>query len=349
MTTGRPAATNAPHLTSGVLADVEGSGRLQLPAGVYLNHIDWYAALPILFYHIAALLALIPWTFSWSGVITALVTARLSGLLGINICYHRLLTHRSFTCPKWFERTLVVIAVCCVQDTPARWVAVHRRHHQHADERPDPHSPLVNFVWSHIGWLVLRNPALNRLGLYDRYAKDILRDPFYIALERNWLQLKIILLQWAVFFIAGFLVALAIHSTTIQSLQFGTSILIWGVFVRTVLVWHQTWAVNSITHLWGYRTYQTGEDSRNNVFIGLLAHGEGWHNNHHADPRSARHGHKWWELDTTWLTIRALERLGLASDMVGPSPYVMADSCGAGMVTCRGGNETKRQGAPDVP
>jgi fatty-acid desaturase len=91
--------------------------------------------------------------------------------------------------------------------------------------------------------------------------------------------------------------------------QFGASILIWGVFVRTVFVWHQTWAVNSVTHLWGYRNYQTDEDSRNNIFIGLLAHGEGWHNNHDADPRSARHGHKWWEFDATWLTIRLFEGL----------------------------------------
>lgn len=231
-----------------------------------------------------ALLAFIPWYFSWTGVIVAVITARLSGLLGINIGYHRLLTHRGFRCPKWLEHVLVVIAICCVEDTPARWVAVHRRHHQHADEQPDPHSPLVNFLWGHVGWLIIKNPELNRLGIYDRYAKDILRDPFYVALERNWLQLKIILIQWLVFFGLGFLAELAMGGTAMQALQFGLSILIWGVFVRTVLVWHQTWAVNSITHLWGYRNYQTDEDSRNNVFIGILAHGEGWHNNHHADP-----------------------------------------------------------------
>ncbi len=203
MTTDRRAAAEAVNLTSAGMADAGIPGRLPLPAGVILNRIEWGQAAPILFYHLVALLAFLPWTFSWTGVIVAVIVARLSGLLGINIGYHRLLTHRGFRCPKWFEHVLVVIAICCVEDTPARWVAVHRRHHQHADEQPDPHSPLVNFLWGHVGWLVVKNPELNRLGIYDRYAKDILRDPFYVALERNWLQLKIILIQWAVFFGAG--------------------------------------------------------------------------------------------------------------------------------------------------
>jgi fatty-acid desaturase len=299
-------------------------GRLPPPPGVMLNRVDWPVAASILTYHFLALLAFIPWSFSWTGVIVSIVTARLTGLLGINICYHRLLTHRGFKSPKWFEHVLAVIAVCCVQDTPARWVAVHRGHHQHADQPADPHSPLVNFLWSHFGWLVVKNPELTRLGIYDRYARDILRDPFYVALERDWLQLKIILLQCGVFFGAGFLAELALGGSLTQAVQFGASILIWGVFVRTIFVWHQTWAVNSITHLWGYRNYQTGEDSRNNILLGLLAHGEGWHNNHHADPRSARHGHKWWEFDTAWLAIRLFERLGLATDVVEPNLHVIS-------------------------
>lgn len=307
--------------------------RIPLPSGVILSRIDWQTAIVIAAYHLIALLAFVPWYFSWTGVIVAIVTARLSGMLGINICYHRLLTHRGFKCPKWFEHTLAVIAICCVQDTPARWVAVHRRHHQHADEQPDPHSPLVNFLWGHIGWLIIKNPELNRLGIYDRYAKDILRDPFYVALERNWLQLKIIIAQWVVFFGVAFLAELALGGTLMQATQFGLRVLVWGVFVRTVFVWHQTWAVNSVTHMWGYRNYQTDEDSRNNVFIGLLAHGEGWHNNHHADPRSARHGHRRWEFDTTFLTIRLFEKLGLATDIIGPSRNVMAK---AGLITTHG-------------
>lgn len=325
MTTDHPTASKAAVLPRSDLTLSPGlRRRIPLPVGVILRKVDWPIASVILLYHLLALLAFVPWFFSWTGVIVAIVAARLSGLLGINICYHRLLTHRGFKCPKWFEHVLAIIAICCVQDTPARWVAVHRRHHQHADEQPDPHSPLVNFLWGHIGWVVIKNPELSRLGIYDRYAKDILRDPFYVALERNFLQLKIILAQWVVFFGLGFLAELLTGGTLGEAYQFGLSLLVWGVFARTVFVWHQTWAVNSVTHMWGYRNYQTDEDSRNNVFIGLLAHGEGWHNNHHADPRSARHGHKWWEFDSTYLTIRLFEMVGLAKDIVGPNPHIAA-------------------------
>lgn len=324
MTTDRTSVAKVAKLPPAFLNNARPTGRLLLPAGVAVHSIDWSTAGPILTYHLLALLALIPWTFSWSGVIVAIVAARLTGMLGINLCYHRLLTHRGFKCPKWFEHLLVIIAICCAEDTPARWVAVHRRHHQHADKRPDPHSPLVSFLWSHVGWLLVKNSELNKLGLYHRYARDILRDPFYLSLERGWLQLQILLIQCVAFFGGAFLAKLAVGGTSTEAVQFGSSILIWGVFVRTVFVWHQTWAINSVTHLWGYRSYQTGEDSRNNIVMGLLAHGEGWHNNHHADPRSASHGHKWWEFDSTWLTIRVLERFGLASHVVGPRPHVIS-------------------------
>ena len=104
-----------------------------------------------------------------------------------------------------------------------------------------------------------------------------------------------------------------------DALQFGLSLLVWGVFVRTVLVWHVTWSINSVTHLWGYRNYETDNSSRNNVIIGIISNGEGWHNNHHAYPQSARHGHLWWEFDLTWLAIRLLAALGLVRDVITPS------------------------------
>ncbi|MEH2480693.1 fatty-acid desaturase [Nitrobacteraceae bacterium AZCC 2146] len=292
--------------------------RITLPEGVRPYRIDWVNTLTIAIFHVLALLALMPMFFNWTAVIVAIVAARLFGLIGINIGYHRLLTHRGFKCPKWLEHCFVVVAICCAEDTPARWVAVHRRHHEKADDRPDPHSPLAGFFWGHLGWLLVKNPDLSRLGIYGRYAKDILRDPFYVALERNFWQLKIMLIQINVFFFAGFAAELLQGGSWSDAVQFALSIVVWAVFVRTVFVWHQTWAVNSVTHMWGYRNYATDEDSRNNLFIGYLAHGEGWHNNHHADQRSARHGHRWWEFDTTYLTIRLLEKLGLASDIVTP-------------------------------
>jgi len=109
-------------------------------------------------------------------------------------------------------------------------------------------------------------------------------------------------------------------------LHVGASFLVWGVFLRTVLVWHITWSVNSLAHVWGSQRYDNGDSSRNNLFVGYISNGEGWHNNHHADPRSARHGHAWWELDVTWLTIRLLGALGLARRIITPRPELMAAS-----------------------
>jgi stearoyl-CoA desaturase (delta-9 desaturase) len=242
------------------------------------------------------------------------------GVLGINLGYHRLITHRSFDCPKWLERTLVLLAVCCLQDGPARWVAVHRRHHQYADHELDPHSPMASFLWGHIGWILVKDDALTRMGLYDRYAKDILRDPLYAWLERrsNWLWVNVALA--AAFFAGGFIAELLLGGTTATAVQFGSSLLVWGVFVRTVVHLHFTLSVNSVTHLWGYRNYATNDDSRNNPLIALVSNGEGWHNNHHADPSSARHGHKWWEVDVAYLLILLLSAVGLASRIKTPSP-----------------------------
>ena len=283
------------------------------------RRIDWLYAPVIVGYHVLALLAFVPWFFSWTGVALCVIGIYLFGVLGINLCYHRLLTHRGFECPKWFEHMLVVLAVCCVQDTPARWVAVHRRHHEHSDEAPDPHSPLVvNFLWAHVGWLLVKNDELDRLRIFERYAKDLLRDRFYRKLEWQPFGFIIIMASWVVFFGGGFLAELAMGGTAAEATQFGLSLVLWGGIVRTVIVWHQTWAVNSVTHLWGYRNYETGDDSRNNVFVGIISNGEGWHNNHHADSRSARHGHSSWEVDTTYWIILLLERLGLVRNIVHP-------------------------------
>lgn len=298
--------------------------RLPRPEGTQPPRVDWLYAGVVTFYHLVALLAFVPWFFSWTGVVLAILGHYVFGALGISLGYHRLLTHRGFVVPKWLEHTFAVLGICCVQDTPARWVAVHRRHHEHADEQSDPHSPLVSFFWGHMGWLFVENRELNRIGVFDRYAKDILRDPFYVAVERNFLYLWINLASWVLFFGAGFAAELLMGGTLASAAQFGASLLVWGVFVRTVTHMHATWSVNSVTHRFGYRNYETGEGSRNHPLIGLIAHGEGWHNNHHADPRSARHGHRWWEFDLTWLTIRLLQALGLAQRVMTPSQHLKA-------------------------
>ena len=180
--------------------------RLPLPAAVNRRRIVWPYAIAVGLYHLVALLALVPWFFSWTGVALVILGLYVFGTLGINLCYHRLLTHRSFDCPKWLEHCLAILGVCCLQDTPARWVGVHRLHHQHSDEPPDPHSPLVNFFWGHVGWLLVPNHELSRMQLYERYAKDLLRDKFYMNLERRFLWVWINVLQWVVFYAAGFAV-----------------------------------------------------------------------------------------------------------------------------------------------
>jgi stearoyl-CoA desaturase (delta-9 desaturase) len=291
---------------------------LPLPAAVDRSRIVWSYALTVGVYHLVAALAVLPWLFSWTGVVLAVLGLYVFGSLGINLCYHRLLTHRGLVCPKWLEHGFAMLAVCCMQDTPARWVAVHRRHHEHADRQDDPHSPLVSFVWGHVGWMLLENRDLVRLGIYDRYAKDILRDPFYKRMERTLLYPAILFGSWAVFFLGGSAASLLGGGSVTAAVQFGASLLIWGVFVRTVVVWHITWSVNSAAHLWGYRSYETGEDSRNNWFVALISNGEGWHNNHHADPRSAAHGHRWWEIDVVFATVRVLEMTGLARKVCRP-------------------------------
>lgn len=297
---------------------------MPLPAAVNWHRPVWSYVVTVGVYHFIALTAVVPWLFSWTGVVLAVAGVYVFGGVGINLCYHRLLTHRGLTCPKWLEYSFAVLGVCCMQDTPGRWVAVHRRHHEHADQRDDPHSPLVNLFWGHVGWMLVQNRDLVRLGIYERYAKDILRDRFYRRMERTLLYPTIVLASWAVFFLGGSGAALATGSSVAEAARFGASVLVWGVFVRTVAVWHITWSVNSLSHRWGYRNYATDERSRNNWLVAILTSGEGWHNNHHADPRSASHGHRKWEFDLIFRFVQLLEYVGLAHDVVYPDRRAVA-------------------------
>jgi len=304
--------------TKGAYAGVKGG--LPLPATAVPLRVEWSFANGVILYHLVAPLALIPAYFSWTGVAAAICGYLVFGVLGINVCYHRLLTHKGFSCPKWFEYTLAILGVCCLQGSPARWVAVHRRHHQAPDQQQDPHSPLAGFLWGHVGWVVYKNSSLPRTAMSDPYAKDLIRQAFYLKLERHWVWLWIVIASWFAFFFSGLGAGLLLGDSLARAATLGVSLLLWGVFLRTVLHWHLTWSVNSVAHRWGYRNYETLDNSRNNIIVGLLGSGEGWHNNHHADPRSARHGHKRWELDLSWWIIRGFTALGLAKDVVLPSP-----------------------------
>lgn len=282
------------------------------------SNVHWEYLLPIFVVHALACFALLPWCFSWSGLVIALIGTHVFGM-GINLGYHRLLTHRSLTVPLWLERSLATVALCCLEDTPARWVATHRLHHVHSDEPEDPHTPRNGVSWSHVGWLFRSAPDRRTLAFLDKYARDILADRYFRFLERHPTStLWIYLAHAAAFALAGLVAGRIAGGNWAHGVQLGVSWLVWGAFVRTVLVWHMTWSVNSLSHLFGYRTYETGEDSRNNWLVAIVAAGEGWHNNHHHDPASASLQHKWWEFDITYYEILFLRRLGLATDIIQP-------------------------------
>jgi stearoyl-CoA desaturase (delta-9 desaturase) len=292
--------------------------RLAYPKTVTGQWLPIYV-LPILGLHVLALLAFVPWFFSWTGLIVMLLGVHFYGCLGINLCYHRLLAHRSLRLPKWLEHGLVLFAQCSLQDTPVKWVVNHRMHHLYSDEQEDPHSPLVNFFWSHFDWLMKFNSATRNISAYQKYARDLLEDPFYFFLEKNYVAPVIYLVHTLIYFVAGFIAGYVSTGDWWAATQFGLSLFIWGAILRTVIVWHITWSVNSLTHMFGYRTYETSDSSRNNWVVALLASGEGWHNNHHHDQAAASVWHKWWEFDTCYCYIALLQALGLATHVIPPA------------------------------
>ncbi|MBV8490723.1 MAG: fatty acid desaturase [Candidatus Eremiobacteraeota bacterium] len=250
--------------------------------------------------HTFALAAFWPGFFSWSALAVVAILAYLTGVLGITLCFHRTLTHRSLRLRKPLEYALAICGTLAMQGDPIQWVATHRKHHAHADHDGDPHSIHLGFAWAHMDWLYRTNEALPVEAEIQRFAPDLCADPFYRALR--WLALP---LQVAL----GFLL-LAIG---------GWGWVIWGIFVRLVIAYHSTWLVNSAAHMLGYRTYQTADQSTNCWWVALVSFGEGWHNNHHAFPFSARHGLRWFEIDMTWWHVKVLAFLRLADRIKIPS------------------------------
>ncbi|MFN6130545.1 MAG: acyl-CoA desaturase [Planctomycetota bacterium] len=306
------------------------AGHLSIPVEAQPIRVYWIYALSLGLVHVLSLFALVPSLFSFSGLAVLVVTHVLFDGLGVSIGYHRLLTHRGFSCPRWLEHLLAILGICTLQDSPARWVAVHRMHHQHSDHQPDPHTPLVTFFWGHVGWLLVVDRRHDSIFHFERYVRDMLHDRFYFVLEKYLGWLWIYLGHAALITGMGYGFGLLWGMSSSEAGWLALSWLVWGVFVRTVFTLHVTWAVNSVCHTWGYRNYETRDNSRNSWWVALLTFGEGWHNNHHADQRSARHGHKWYEFDASWWTIRTLERMGLAWDVIGPKPQIQLAIDGGG-------------------
>src|SRR5439155_5021010 len=189
-------------------------------------------------------LAFLPGVFSPWYILLLIPGNYIFGSLGINLPYHRILTHRSLETPRWLERVLTVFGVCSLQGSPLRWVTIHRTHHQHSDEQEDPHSPLVTFLWGHMNWLFITNTHLEKLSTYERYAPDLLADPFQRWLHRRYMWLSVYLAHAVLLGALGYLVAYLIHGPTEAALTTGTTLFLWGVVARTVYVWHITWLVN---------------------------------------------------------------------------------------------------------
>jgi fatty-acid desaturase len=266
---------------------------------------------------------LAPFTFTWSGVVVCVVLYLLAGF-GVTMGFHRLLTHRSFQTPRVIEYLLSVLGSLANQGGPLQWVAVHRIHHKHSDAAGDPHSPRDGVWWAHMFWWMPYDAAIDDAAEYGRYVPDLTRDPVHRVLQRYHVLVPVLL--------AGVLYPLGEWWGGV-----GLSWVVWGVFVRTTLLYHATWLVNSATHLWGYQTYRTRDGSTNLWWVALLTLGEGWHNNHHAFPRSARHGLRWWEVDLTYWGIRMLGWVRLARQIHVPGRILRAKApAGAGATADRG-------------
>lgn len=273
-------------------------------------------AVPILVIHLLAAVACLPVFWNLTNII-ALVVGTLVFGQAINLGYHRILAHKSLVVPKWLERFYVLLALCSLEESPGKWVSTHRRHHNHSDSQEDPHSPVENFGWSHLGWLLKSRNGQQEFYHDDKYSADLMKDSFYRALEANPILPGLIFLIHAILiFVTSFGIGLAVGVE--NPLLLATGILFWGCFLRTIVVWHITWSVNSLAHSFGYQNYQTGDQSRNNWLVALLSSGEGWHNNHHHDSASASNQHRWWELDLTYCHILVLEALGLATNVIRP-------------------------------
>lgn len=263
------------------------------PLRLNWTSITFFAAV-----HALALLA--PWFFSWSALGVAIFLHWLFGSIGICLGYHRLLTHRSLQVPKGLEYALALLGSLALQGGPLFWVAGHRRHHTYTEDiDKDPYSAKRGFWWSHMGWLLYKRPEFFEFESNRKFAPDLAKDAFYRWLDRHYLLLQIPL--GVGLYLLG-----------------GWSFVIYGLFLRAVLLWHSTWLINSASHITGYRSHECDDNSRNLWWAAILTYGEGWHNNHHAYPNVAKAGWKWWEIDPTWWVILILKQMGLARKIVLP-------------------------------
>ena len=285
------------------------------------GRINWITAIVMGLFHVGAIAAL--FCFSWTHLAVFCVMYFLAINVGIGMCYHRLLTHRGYRTPKWLEYFITACGTMALEGGPIFWVATHRVHHQNSDHDGDPHTPHDGTWWSHAGWILSGRALHSETALLGRYAPDLTRDKGHLWLSKyHYLPLVVTgLLQIAL--------GAALAPTGGRILGAFTMVL-WGTFLRVVVGLHSTWLVNSATHMFGSRRFETKDDPRNSWWVALLTGGEGWHNNHHAHPVSARHGLTWYEFDINYYGIWLLGKIGLAEkiqvakfDPANPKPAGM--------------------------
>jgi sn-2 palmitoyl-lipid 9-desaturase len=270
--------------------------------------IDWPVVVWIVLVHMLAVVA--PFYFSWQALVACGILIMLTGAMGVCMGYHRCLTHGSFQTYRPVKWLLAFLGGLSGEGSALTWVANHRKHHRHSDKEGDPHSPRDGRWWSHMLWFMPNFGRRWHRELVEKYAPDIMKDKMMVFIHHLFLPSHVA--TGVVLFLIGYFGT----AIGLGGWRAGLSMVFWGLGVRMVYVLHVTWMINSVTHMWGYRRYETTDDSRNLWWVGLLAFGEGWHNNHHAYQRVASQGHRWWEIDVTYWMILAMEKVGLAWDVV---------------------------------
>ena len=317
---------------------------------LWARGVDWPCVIWIAAVHVLALIA--PFYFSWHGLITCLalifdhrLVRRLHGLPSLPDA-RRFQTYRPV---RWL---LAFLGGLSGEGSVLTWVSNHRKHHAFSDKEGDPHSPRDGKWWSHMLWFMPNFGQRWHREVAEKYAPDILKDKMMVVI--HYLFLPSHLATGVMLFLVGYFGT----ALGMGSVWWGSSMVFWGLGVRMVYVLHVTWMVNSVTHIWGYRRYETTDDSKNLWWVGLLAFGEGWHNNHHAYQRVASQGHKWYEIDVTYYWIWLMEKVGLAWDVVrlrdipkGTRPSIgpdrtfclqIADDSGRGVLSRRSAAPNRR-------
>ncbi len=266
-------------------------------------HKTWGTIFFMIVIHLLSIVALQPKFWSIPSIMSLFFFYWVTACLGVTLGYHRLLSHRAFIVPLWLERFFATCGALSCQHGPIDWVGLHRHHHSFSDTEVDHHNSKRGFWWSHMGWMFEDVEALKAV---PKLSRDLIKDPYYRFLNKYFLFLQIP-------------IGLTLFAMGEKLGVGGWSMVLWGIPLRLVVVYHITWLVNSATHCWGSIAFDSGDESRNNAWVAALTFGEGWHNNHHAFPNSAKQGLFKGQIDLTWEHIKLLARFGFAKKIKLPS------------------------------